>query len=420
MNIANILKASFAVLLLGALLASPAQAERRAKETKAEPVYPNATRVEPKIKPVAKLQRDISKLGKAYDEDKFDEIPSLAQTILANSAAGPYERAAANQFLGIALNDKNDYPGAIAAFQKAIDENILSNDQHFQLMLQVAQMQAQEDQYAAANTTLDRFITETRVDKPEISILRAQILYELEKYADAVPHLKHAIETSPEPKDNWYQLLTQLYVELNQPDNAIAVARELAAKHPDDIKFQSNLAAVLMEADKSEEAAKVLEAARTSGLLNDERGYRQLYVIYYNLDGQEAKVVEVINDGLARNILKPNAEVYGILAQTYYNQDKIDQAIEAFRNASKVASDGESALNLSRLLTNEARFAEAKAAANEALSKGVKRPGDAWLIVGRAEHGLGNKAAVAAAYREAAKFPETQQVASDWLKKNAK
>ena len=32
---------------------------------------------------------------------------------------------------------------------------------------------------------------------------------------------------------------------------------------------------------------------------------------------------------------------------------------------------------------------------------------------------MGNRAGLIAAYREAAKYPETKQVAEDWLKRNA-
>ncbi len=51
-----------------------------------------------------------------------------------------------------------------------------------------------------------------------------------------------------------------------------------------------------------------------------------------------------------------------------------------------------------------------------ALSKGVKQPGDAWMVVARSEFGLGNKAGVLAAYREAAKYPETKKTAEAALR----
>lgn len=421
MNIVNILKASLAVLMLGALLvSSDAQAARPGKEKKAEPLYPNATRVEPKIKPSSRTQREMTKLYKANEDEKFDEVLEIAESLIAHKAAGDYERGTAYQFIGMVRMDENNYPGAIEAFQKAIETNALPNDQHFQLMHQVAQMQVSEEQFEAANVTLDRFIAETKVEKPEVALLKGNILYELKRYGEAVPYIRRAIDTSDKPNDSWYQVLVQIYMEENKVDEAVAVARELVQKYPGDVRYLTNLAAIYAEAERYPQAAEVLEEARAKGLLNDERGYRQLYSLYANIDGQEAKVVETINDGLAKNILTPSAELYNVLGQTYYFSDKIEQAIDAYKKAAPLAKDGESALNLARLLSNEERFAEAKTAAQSALSKGLKRPGDAWIVIGRSEHGLGNRSGLVAAYREAAKYPETQQVATDWLKKNAK
>jgi hypothetical protein len=45
----------------------------------------------------------------------------------------------------------------------------------------------------------------------------------------------------------------------------------------------------------------------------------------------------------------------------------------------------------------------------QAKAKGVKRQGDIWQVLARAENGLGNKAASTAALKEAAKYPETQK-----------
>jgi hypothetical protein len=68
-------------------------------------------------------------------------------------------------------------------------------------------------------------------------------------------------------------------------------------------------------------------------------------------------------------------------------------------------------LNLGKLQAGEEHWAAAKSAAQSALAKGVKHRGDAWMVVARSEFGLGNKAGVLAAYREAAKYPETKKTA---------
>ena len=55
-------------------------------------------------------------------------------------------------------------------------------------------------------------------------------------------------------------------------------------------------------------------------------------------------------------------------------------------------------------------------AARQALAKGVKKSGDAWQVIGRSEAGLENKAAAVAAYKEAAKYPETKKWAESVLR----
>ena len=52
----------------------------------------------------------------------------------------------------------------------------------------------------------------------------------------------------------------------------------------------------------------------------------------------------------------------------------------------------------------------------EAIAKGVRRPGDAYIVLGGVELEMDNRDAAIAAYREAAKYPETENNARTWLK----
>ena len=208
------------------------------------------------------------------------------------------------------------------------------------------------------------------------------------------------------------------YFEQEKTLDAARVAEAMLAKNPDDKSTLMNLSSIYAQADMYDKAAEVLEKARTKGMLTEERDWRQLYAIYLNSEGKEANGIEVINDGLQKGILKPSSDLYIALGQAYYFTDKIDESIDAYRKSLPLAKDGEPALNLARVLTNEEDYAGAKSAAQEALKKGVKKPGDAWMVIGRAEFGLENRAGLIAAYKEAAKYPETAQQANEWLRRN--
>ncbi|HPA01259.1 MAG TPA: tetratricopeptide repeat protein [Chiayiivirga sp.] len=421
MNPTTLIKTLFLLVALSLVAAAPAEAQRGRRgqqEAKKEQLFPNATREEPSQKAAPRMQRDMAKLMKAYEEEKFSEVVSVGESVGNNKSAGAYEKSWAYQLIGIAKAELNDYPGAIEAYRKSLEANGLDNNAHFQIMLQLGQLQYQEDKFDDALATLDRVLSETRKEDPQTLALKGGILYQTERYDEAATVLKRAIELDGGAHDNWVQMLLASYINAEKFDQATALGEELLAKKPDDARLLFNVATMYAQNDQYDKATGLLETGRGRGLL-DEKGYRQLYALYSNMEGHEAKAIDVINDGLGKNILKPGVDIYTALGQAYYFSDQIPQAIDAYQKGVPLATDGEMALNLSRLLSNEERYAESRKMAQDALAKGIRRPGDAWVIIGRAEHGLGNRAGLIAAYREAAKFPETKQTAEEWLKKNA-
>jgi len=388
-NLKHALLSLTIVGVLGAAAASGAverpsdRAERSQKKgsEKQEVMYPDATREEPKAKGAAKVQAKLQKLVDVYRKDDFAATRTQADELLANSAASDYDKAVAAQLGSQAAYNLDDTPATIAYLKQALQLNALDNNNHYQLMYMLAQVQLQEDQYTEGLATLDRYLTETKSKKPEDLALKGQGLYQAERYAEAIPALKQAIETSPEPKDNWQQLLMASYAETGKSGDAIQMAEKIAAKTPTDKKAQMNLAAVYLQADKFEQAAAILEKLRAGGLMTDEKDYRQLYTTYANMDGKEKEVIAVINDGMQKGILKPDQQTYLALAQSYYYSDQIPPAIEAWQKAAPLSKDGETYLNLAKVLWQEDRIPEAKQAAKSALEKGIKKPEEAKKII---------------------------------------
>ncbi|MEO6102821.1 MAG: tetratricopeptide repeat protein, partial [Pseudoxanthomonas sp.] len=329
----------------------------------------------------AKAQAKLQKLVGAYQKDDFASTRTLADEMLANPAANDYDKAVAAQLASQAAYNADDTPATVAYLQQALQFNALDNNNHYQLMYMLAQVQLQEDQFTEGLATLDRYLGETKSKRPEDLALKGQGLYQAERYAEAIPALKQAIETSPEPKDNWQQLLMASYAETGQGAQAIQMAEKIAAAAPADKKAQMNLAAVYLQADKFDQAAAVLEKLRAGGMLTDEKDYRQLYTTYANMDGKEKEVISVINEGMQKGVLKPDQQTYLALAQSYYYSEQIPPAIDAWRKAAPLSKDGETYLNLAKVLWQEDRIPEAKQAAKSALEKGVKNPADAKKII---------------------------------------
>ena len=372
-----------------------ANAARRGEQKKEEVLYPDATRQEPEAKGSPKVQTKLNKLIEAYNKalDQEDEAKAtagyttartLADEIIANGSANAYDKALAAQIASQAALNTDDEAAAEGYLKQAVDANALGNNQHFQLMLQLAQLQLQKDDYTNGFATLDKYLAESKSKRPADFAFKGQYLYQADRFAECIPPLKQAIETSTNPEDkvdNWTQILMVCYQEAGQLAEAVKVAEQLAAKSPNDKRAQMNLASIYLNSEQEAKAAAVLEKLRAAGLMTEEKDYRQLYLTYANMDGKEKDVIAVINEGLQKGVVKPDYQTYLALAQAYYYSEQIPQAIEAWQKAAPLSKDGETYLNLARVLWQEGRVPEAKVAARAALDKGLKKPDDAKKII---------------------------------------
>ena len=372
-----------------------ANAARRGEQKKEEVLFPDTTRQEPEAKGSPKVLTKLNKLIEAYNKalDQEDEAKAtagyttartLADEIIANGSANAYDKALAAQIASQAALNTDDEAAAEGYLKQAVDANALGNNQHFQLMLQLAQLQLQKDDYTNGFATLDKYLAESKSKRPADFAFKGQYLYQADRFAECIPPLKQAIETSTNPEDkvdNWTQILMVCYQEAGQLAEAVKVAEQLAAKSPNDKRAQMNLASIYLNSEQEAKAAAVLEKLRAAGLMTEEKDYRQLYLTYANMDGKEKDVIAVVNEGLQKGIVKPDYQTYLALAQAYYYSEQIPQAIEAWQKAAPLSKDGETYLNLARVLWQEDRIPEAKVAARAALDKGLKKPDDAKKII---------------------------------------
>lgn len=384
------------VFLLGSIPDADAQLARKRAEREeqavekgdqqqgqqAEAMFPSAQRGEPEAKATAKMAPKLKKLSETYEADDVATAIALADEVIADGDANAYEQAFAARLAGAMLvNDDN--PRALGYLRRALDFNGLGNNDHFQTMVIIAQIQLQEDQNQEGLATIETFLAESKSQDSEHVALKGTALYNLERYPEAIATLRSAIQQSSAPQPAWTQMLMSAYSETGQGGEATRLAEEIAAGTPGDKQAQLNLAATYMQMDQNDKAAAVLERLRASGELTDERDYRNLYALYLNAEGKEREAAAAINEGLEKGALKPDYQTYSALAQAYYFSDQIAPAIDAYRKAAPLAPDGEAYLTLAKVLANEGRAAESKQAAQQALDKGLRSPEEARKLLAR-------------------------------------
>lgn len=365
--------------------------ERRAARAKKEgaqadkpaPRYAGATRKEPEARPSRTGSTRLNKLSDAYEAQDLATVQTLADEIIADEKSNSYEKSMAGRIAGAGLIGQDDTK-ALAYFQQALESDGLKNEEHYEVMDIIAQLHAQEERYDEALAMIDRLQTETGTTDPSVSAVKANVLLRMERYPEAIALLRPLVD-SADAKPEYQQLLMAAYAESGQGAEAARLAEQIAASTPDDKRSQLNLAATYLQTDQYDKAAAVYEGLRAKGELTEEREYRNLMASYLSLDDAQAKAIEIINEGLQKNILKPDHQTYVALAQAYYfgEPQQISQAIEAYQKAAPLAPTGETYLNLAKLLSNEGRLPEAKQAAQSALDKGIKNPDEAKRILSR-------------------------------------
>ncbi|MBL8261776.1 MAG: tetratricopeptide repeat protein [Xanthomonadaceae bacterium] len=320
-----------------------------AQASTSAPLYPLATRVPPSQKVNAKENKTAKEIQADYEANKFDSVMSKVDAFAASGSTNAYLQAYLYQLAAVAANNAGDQQKSADYFRKTIEANGLDNNGHYQAMYNLAIQLNQLDQAAEALTVVDRFLNETKTDKIDPLSLKAIILGNLDR-----------------------------------PAEGAALFEKVLATKPDDRPTLMNAVAMYQQADNFDKANALLEGARKKGMLTEGSEYRTLFVGYINAN-KYVQAREVLEEGVNKGAIKPSQQLandYSILAQHYYIDDnKIPEAIEFYTRAMKVSTDGEAALNLARVLRNESRIAEAKAAAREALAKGVKKPKDANAIL---------------------------------------
>jgi len=358
---------------------SDRRSSRASKE--AQQRYPLATRESPGLKTSGRTGKKLQEMVDLQAEGKSAEAGAIAASLLASEDTSNYEKALAAQTAAQVAYDAGDTARALEMFERIVALDALDNNNHYAMMLNLAQLQQQQKQYEQSLATYDRFLRETGGGDAEALMMKGQTLFLMDRNEEAAAVMQQAIDASDDPKPEWKALLMQAHARSGNADEAVRMAEQVAAAKPDDRRAQLNLAAVYQQAGMQDKSLAVLEKLRTGGQLTEAVEYQQLYTTYINMEGKEAEAIAVINEGVDKGILAEDFNTSVALAQAYYFSGQIAPAIEAYRKAAPLDDDGSTYLNLAKVLLNEGRDAEAGEAAGRALEKGVPDPEEARGII---------------------------------------
>ena len=104
----------------------------------------------------------------------------------------------------------------------------------------------------------------------------------------------------------------------------------MLARAPDDAEFVNFLTALLLDADKPQDAVTILEDLRAQGKLSKENLYNNLYAAYRDLT-RPIDAAAVMNEGLSKGVVKPSKDRYLQVGEAYYDSEMLTEALAGFR-----------------------------------------------------------------------------------------
>jgi tetratricopeptide (TPR) repeat protein len=363
-----------ALLLLVGLAASAAEQKKSAKEEKRIGLDP-------------RVAEKLLAANERMAQDDYAAALAIVDALAKRRRLGPAELAQIHRFRGYILLNQGQSEPAAAEFQKSLAQDALDRSAEQAMTYSLAQLQTQLGRYGEALALIETWFAAEESPKPDAYYLKAMILVQQEKFAEAAEPARIAVERSPEPRESWLQLLVAIYGHLKDYPKVASTLEGLANLNPGKKLYWVQLAAVQSYLERDAKALATMELAHRAELLDGDSELRQLARLLY-LQQLPLQCAEVVEGALAAGRIAADADAYGLLSNCYLGAREDDAALAPLAKAAELSADGEMYVLLGQLHLQREEFDAALAALTRALAKaGSERRGTVQLLIGVAQLG---------------------------------
>lgn len=360
----------------------------------------------------------IQKAQEAVDAKDYRGALDMLNRLYNPDKLTEYEQANVLNYMGFVHYNMDDIKKATATYEKMLRIPSLEPQLAKQTTLTMAQLYTMDENYAKALQTLDKwFVMETN-PAPDQFILKAQILYNLNRYKDMISPIETAMKVARERdkpvKEDWWNLLNFAYFQQEDYIKVRDIQKILLQNWPK-ARYWKSLAGAYTEIGEDEKLIYAYDAAHTQGMLEKPQEFVTMAQLYLQAE-VPYKAATLMQEKIDAGIVPKNEKNYRLLSQAWTLAQEDDKAIPALKTAAELASDGELDARLANAFLNTSAYGDCVSAANTALRKGgLRNPDNIEITRGMCLYNLRRYEDAKLAFRAAAKVPRSQRTARQWI-----
>ncbi len=380
-------------------------------------------------------QRDAQKTkqAQAVSKEVYDKITKAQEQVDAKDYQGAlralnnlynpdklteYEQANVLNYIGFVYFNMEDVPNAIKTYEKMVAIPSLEPQMAKQTTYTLAQLYTMEEQYQKALSTLDRWFTMEINPGPDPFILKAQNLYQLERYKEMIAPVENAMRIARERdkpvKEDWYNLLNFAYFREEDYKQVRDIQKILLENWPKK-RYWFSLAGAFTELGEDNNLIASYGAAHDQGMLEKESELVTMAQLYMQAE-VPYKAAQLLEKEMESGRVTKNAKNYRLLSQAWMLSMEDERAVPALKEAARLSDDGELDVRLGNTYLNLGNYDECISAVQAGLRKGgLKNPDNARISLGMCLYNKRRYQAAIDAFRAASKNQRSRKIAQQWI-----
>ena len=409
-----------------------------------------------KYKKARALQSSTAKkMAKVYEalevvDEKGEPAPDMQivlsiLTELRNDMANlkSYDRSVMWNAWAFVYFQDGDYPKAMDAYSRLINEPEVTIGLRVQALLSLAQLNLLQENYAKGIELILQWMSEVETVTAQSYSLLGQAYYQTGNFKKALSSMETAVTMAEEegykPRENWYVIMAasigEMKEEIGEKESLlrqIDIYEILVNLFPKKQYF-IQLGGGYGQLGRERDYMITLKAAYQKDFLNRESEYlalTQLLLLNQNpywaaevFENGQKKMITIVDEKTEEEkivpVVKDTEKNLKLLADAWRMAQEIDKAIPILEKAAKMSKDGESYVLLGNLYLSEDRLEEAASAINKGLEKGkIKKLSPVYLTLGQVYFELQEFENAKKNFRIAArdKDKKIKQQANNWIK----